>query len=1430
MVKNKIISTIGIMFCLLSVNSYGAAQNIVKPKINSIGFWSGKWHINYDELKNGTNLLKEELFIDGSSDRIVTIGTKEKRGFSLNGTYDVNSCHKAYVVVYDKTHKVVTTSDTFSFGKISKCTDYVEPADTVSPVITLVGVNPQVVTKGQSYTELGATALDNRDGELTNKIVIDSSDIDTSTVGDYTVTYDVIDASGNDAITVTRIVKVVSEDFSGELEIHSMNFFKGKWHIRYQDLRKVKGLKKEILFVDGAEVRTVTGGYNRSHDRGFSFEGDYADACHEAYIVAYDSDDNNLSQSDVFEFGNVIKCGGDKTLVPEAPQNLQNTFTNKFGHSSIVFEDKSRNELGFHIYDDGILVQTIEAHKGVGSIIIDFGLFRNYDDGGILNIVVKAFNDAGESAESNRVLKVIGLERGTPSLSKTGKSGLYSLMSRYGEGSNTGDDVRFFYLKDGKITFISLGANSYDSHGYGISEGFSFTEDRAFFSSYSNLKEYSGIEITTWDNKVYNISDLSNIFEINGTSKSCSWTTEEGPLAYKDMLVSYSERLEGSDSWTTLYDKSVEDKEYSCDHKFKDVNLTKGLVAHYEFENNVTDSSGNGNDGTAHGGVSYASGVIGQAGSFDGVDDYVEVESKVLNSLTNNMSVSLFIKTDRSRFNDYSWYQGILAKGNNPRTFSLYTEFADNKNFIHVSSTITESYNLNNTKSQNEINLNSWNHVVVQLMIKNNKKYVQYVINGVIEEEKFYSNQTHFIQDAYNLLIGKTYEANRSFKGLIDDLRIYNRALSEAEIAELYKMGESQDSDADGISDKRELELGLNPNSNDSDNDGILDLVEVGDINNPTDTDADGIIDALDEDSDDDGFTDKEEVEAGTDPKDPLSYPGSCDMSTAITKEALKLMIANAEDVTEVNTCAITDMSYLFENKKEFNQDISGWDVSHVTNMKLMFFEVKAFNQAIGDWNVSSVTNMNHMFGAIGLLGEAAFNQSLEKWDVSNVTDMSAMFANSAFNQPIGNWDVSNVTDMSSMFANNSNYTSPFNQPIGEWNTSSVINMSGMFYRSRHFNQNIKKWDVTNVISSGSFAYNSVLEDVNNPFVTELNKIPTVNVGDDKTVPVNTVITIIGTATDDGLIVAYEWKEGSDVLATTASFDYTPTTLGEHNLTLTVTDDDGAVGSDEVVIKALSTVTTPLVDIYMCSFYKGIYGANFNKINEPINIINTKVDSCAFDSQGNIYWASRYTHGIFKSDAEGNNIRQIVSGLTIPIGLAIDEKRGRIYWADWLQEPVQSGNIAYASLEGHDKKNIVTEGLRSGGHILIDPINDKLYISDIFGGQILRTDMEGKNIEHIANSDQAEQLVIDYKNNNLIWADVGKDTISSVNLTDFTQKDIIIFDDIFANPSAVGIDKKRDKILFIIKDKLQSVDLDGENLEILNASMPFWADSLWIVK
>ncbi|WP_168119863.1 LamG-like jellyroll fold domain-containing protein [Paenibacillus sp. HB172176] len=87
--------------------------------------------------------------------------------------------------------------------------------DTVLPVITLSGLTVVEVTYGASYNDMGATAVDDRDGDLTTAItsLITYNDevveaIDTEVPGTYLLVYNVSDAAGNAAEPVTRTVIV----------------------------------------------------------------------------------------------------------------------------------------------------------------------------------------------------------------------------------------------------------------------------------------------------------------------------------------------------------------------------------------------------------------------------------------------------------------------------------------------------------------------------------------------------------------------------------------------------------------------------------------------------------------------------------------------------------------------------------------------------------------------------------------------------------------------------------------------------------------------------------------------------------------------------------------------------------------------------------------------------------------------------------------------------------------------------------------------------------------------------------------------------------------------------------------------------------------------------------------------------------------------
>ncbi|MHB0754293.1 BspA family leucine-rich repeat surface protein [Polaribacter sp. M15] len=172
------------------------------------------------------------------------------------------------------------------------------------------------------------------------------------------------------------------------------------------------------------------------------------------------------------------------------------------------------------------------------------------------------------------------------------------------------------------------------------------------------------------------------------------------------------------------------------------------------------------------------------------------------------------------------------------------------------------------------------------------------------------------------------------------------------------------------------------------------------------------------------------------------------------------------EDIGSWNVSNVTNMSNMFDYATNFNQDISSWDVSNVTNMYSMFHGAENFNQDIGSWDVSNVTNMTRMF-----FGAENFNQDISGWDVANVTYISLMFFRATnFNQDIGSWDVSNVTNMAGMFAAATN----FNQDIGSWDVANVDDMNGMFILATNFDQDIGSWDVANVTNMNAMFRDAV--------------------------------------------------------------------------------------------------------------------------------------------------------------------------------------------------------------------------------------------------------------------------------------------------------------------------------------------------------------------
>jgi N-acetylneuraminic acid mutarotase len=215
--------------------------------------------------------------------------------------------------------------------------------------------------------------------------------------------------------------------------------------------------------------------------------------------------------------------------------------------------------------------------------------------------------------------------------------------------------------------------------------------------------------------------------------------------------------------------------------------LLNGLVGWWKFDEGsgtvAYDSSGNGNDGSLINGPTWTTGKIGGALSFDGVDDLLLLPHSTL-AERNLFSYCLwFYATETS-----SIQHTFLSAANSVRfneflfwTKSQQLEIQYKNNVIGITSSLNSEYWLN-----------KWKYLT---LIYNPNRLLIYS-NGQEVFDINYSLQSLNI-DSGGLILGADqdsfgggFQSNQFVKGLIDDLRIYDRALSAEEVQALYNLGQ----------------------------------------------------------------------------------------------------------------------------------------------------------------------------------------------------------------------------------------------------------------------------------------------------------------------------------------------------------------------------------------------------------------------------------------------------------------------------------------------------------------------------------------------------------------------------------------------------------------------------------------------------------------
>jgi len=250
--------------------------------------------------------------------------------------------------------------------------------------------------------------------------------------------------------------------------------------------------------------------------------------------------------------------------------------------------------------------------------------------------------------------------------------------------------------------------------------------------------------------------------------------------------VMHETHFNGSIDDIRIYDRKLNEEEITALYQEGGwTSLNTGLVAYYPFNGNANDESENGNDGTVYGSALTEGrfGISNKAYLFDGIDDYILCDSAqgILNH--QELTISVWVN-----YFGHSGYESDVVlstlESNESGGYQIhFNQGVGIIKFVYRDGFLPHHYTNTNTL----LDLNTWHHFVAKL------EYVDSVLTGFVYlngslDNTVIQNDTIAYNLTENLRIGVTYnlELERYYKGKLDDIRIYNRALDSTEIESLY--------------------------------------------------------------------------------------------------------------------------------------------------------------------------------------------------------------------------------------------------------------------------------------------------------------------------------------------------------------------------------------------------------------------------------------------------------------------------------------------------------------------------------------------------------------------------------------------------------------------------------------------------------------------
>lgn len=204
---------------------------------------------------------------------------------------------------------------------------------------------------------------------------------------------------------------------------------------------------------------------------------------------------------------------------------------------------------------------------------------------------------------------------------------------------------------------------------------------------------------------------------------------------------------------------------------------TDSLIGYWPFNGNTIDESGNGNDGTVYGAALTVDrfGNVNSAYSFDGTNDYISANSEV--PISNQArSISVWFNTTSSSGSN-GWYVNTLTSWGAPSNNNLCAVSVYKAKLMFGA--FGSSYDV---YTEQIVNDSIWHHTVIT--------YDGSILKLFLDTVEVASESRNLNTDSSSFYIGRRVgQDNQFMDGLIDDIRIYNRALTSEEVVLLFNEG-----------------------------------------------------------------------------------------------------------------------------------------------------------------------------------------------------------------------------------------------------------------------------------------------------------------------------------------------------------------------------------------------------------------------------------------------------------------------------------------------------------------------------------------------------------------------------------------------------------------------------------------------------------------